>query len=165
MPVSVTRPHVSRHGLFSWVFVAILSSFSVFTAGAGEPLIDQNGRAHELGPRSYEGVTVLDFAASWCDPCWKVLPKLQKLARAMPKVRFIVISEDEKPEGRDELARGLKLELPVVWDSGHKLAERLGPKGMPATFVLDSKGKVIYRHTGASDKKWTEFVEFLRAAI
>ena len=119
---------------------------------------DQFGRGHELIGSGY---TVVDFAASWCDPCYKALPRLQQLAGEHPGVRFLVVSVDEEPAGRDRLVEDLGLGLPVIWDENHRLVEMFHPIGFPATYLLNPSGEVVYEHTGYTKKKWRSFVEAL----
>lgn len=121
---------------------------------------DQHGKTHDLTPPPAR-VTVVDFAASWCIPCWKSLPRLQALAAQMPDVEFLVVSVDDEVDGRDQLVSRINLTLPVIWDENHQLAERFAPQGMPATFVLDAEGSVIYQHLGYDQDLWNEFVRFL----
>ena len=124
---------------------------------------DQRGRPHAWdGPSA--GYTVLDFAASWCTPCWGVLPRLEKYAAEHPEVRVVAVSVDDKVAGRDLLVAKLKLTIPVLWDEKHRIAERYRPEGMPHTVVLDPFGKVVYRHTGSGTKEWDAMVAFLAKA-
>ena len=114
---------------------------------------DQNGKRYdpvELGP----GYTVLDFAASWCKPCWQALPHVEALNAEFPSVRVMVISVDTKQAGRDQLVRKLNLTVPVIWDRDHRWAEKFQPAGMPTTMIVDATGRVIYRHVGFSEKSW-----------
>ena len=124
-------------------------------APAAAAELDQYGKAHawagDLG-----AVTVLDFAASWCPPCIQSLPRLQELARRAPAVRFLVVSVDEKQAGRDFLVRELGLELPVLWDEEHRIAETYQPEGMPSTFLLGASGEVLYSHVGFTKRGWQE---------
>ena len=106
-------------------------------------------------------VTVIDFAASWCRPCWEVLPRLQKLADRHPELRIVVVSVDTEKGGRDELVRHLGLSIPVVWDEHHRLAEFYRPEGMPATVILDPSGDIVYRHVGSGLREWRALLEFL----
>ena len=124
---------------------------------------DQHGVAHAwTGPSA--GYTVLDFAASWCTPCWAVLPRLEKLAAEHPEIRVVVVSVDDEVSGRDLLVSKLKLTIPVLWDEKHRIAEHYRPDGMPYTVVLDPTGKVVYRHTGSAAKEWDAMVAFLAKA-
>lgn len=127
------------------------------TAG---PAVDQFGKTHELPHAT--GYTVLDFAASWCKPCWKALPHLQAFADANPEVKVVVVSVDENQSGRDKLVKKLGLTLPVVWDKGHRIAETYNPPGMPTTMILDQDGTVVYSHVGFSEKKWRAFQAALK---
>ena len=121
---------------------------------------DQFGKAHradELG----DSLVVLDFAASWCKPCWKALPRLEALAAERPSLRVLVVSQDEDRRGRDRLVRKLALTVPVLWDEGHRWAARFQPEGMPTTMILDGDGKVLHRHSGSSERGWRDFIAVL----
>ena len=121
---------------------------------------DQGGVAHSWKGAS-KSYTVIDFAASWCRPCWDVLPKLQSFAAAHPDIRVLVVSVDDKVTGRDALVTKLALTLPVLWDEKKQIASHYRPEGMPSTFVLDPSGTIVYRHVGSGKKQWDEMVAFL----
>ena len=121
---------------------------------------DQSGRTYDLSQPPAR-ITVVDFAAAWCQPCWKSLPHLQSLATRMPEVDVLVVSIDEKVDGRDQLVDRIGLTLPVIWDANHAIAEQFKPQAMPATFVLDTDGTVIYSHLGYDQETWDTFVRFL----
>lgn len=106
--------------------------------------------------------TVLDFAASWCTPCYRALPRLEALARELPDLRVVVVSVDETERGRDRLVRELDLELEVVWDGDHTLISNLAPESFPATYVLDPGGEVVYSHLGYDARVFNEFAEVVR---
>ena len=103
------------------------------------------------------GITVIDFAASWCKPCWNALPHLQRFSEAFPQIRVLVLSEDNSSAGRDLLVSKLNLTMPVIWDKDHRWAEKYQPKGMPTTMIVDENGKVLYDHVGFSPQKWAQF--------
>ncbi len=122
--------------------------------------LDQHGKAHPLDGSSGR-YTVVDFAASWCQPCIRSLPELELLAASYPQFDFVVISVDDLVAGRDRLVEQLGLTLPVLWDQDYRLAERFKPKAMPATLIVDPAGEVIYRHTGYNTKVWRELIDQL----
>lgn len=139
-------------GLLLW-----LASAAVASSG---PALDQHGVGHALESPAGQ-YTVVDFAASWCQPCRRSLPLLEELAREHSELRFLVVDVDDEVAGRDDLVRSLGLTLPVLWDEGYALAERLEPGGMPATFVLSPRGEVLYRHVGFNRRAWGDLVAFL----
>ena len=130
-------------------------------AASGSEL-DQHGGSHDWkgSPGAH---TVIDFAASWCAPCRKVLPRLEAFARSHREVRILVVSVDERQEGRDRLVESLDLTLPVIWDEESRIAEHYQPRAMPATFVIDPDGRVVYSHTGSDRRSWDEFVAFVES--
>ncbi len=139
--------------LIVMLVLAFLSSVALFGA------LDQRGL--EVPTAIAGSYTVVDFAASWCQPCYKMLPKLVEESRKYPAIRFVVVDVDDEVEGRDRLVEALDLKIPVLWDEGHEIAERLRPEGMPATFVLDGEGQVLYQHSGSKDEDWYEFTRFI----
>lgn len=119
--------------------------------------LDQYGRSHEW--RSATGqLTVVDFAASWCAPCRKTLPRLEAFAKEHPAVRVLVVSVDERREGRDQLVESLHLTLPVLWDEDHAVARHFQPPAMPTTFVLSPRGEVLHTSVGSGRQEWDELV-------
>lgn len=127
----------------------------VAPAAAAEPLTDQNGKTYDADAM-FNQVTVLDFAAAWCQPCWRALPHIQAFAKQNPQVQVLVVSEDDQVQGRDRLVKKLGLTLPVIWDADHQLAQKMNPPGMPTTFVIDADGKVVHRQVGFDETKWAE---------
>lgn len=123
--------------------------------GAAEPLSDQNGTTYHA-ETLFNKVTVLDFAASWCQPCWRALPHIQAFAKENPNIQVLVVSEDDQVKGRDRLVKKLGLTVPVIWDAGHQLANKMNPPGMPTTFVIDANGKVVHQQVGFDETKWAE---------
>lgn len=142
--------------------ISLLLSTAVFGSEIslqGRHAGDQHGEIHDLEELA-RGLLVVDFAASWCEPCYEALPKLEALARTHPEVRFVVVSVDETRAGRDRLVRDLGLELPVLWDEGQRIVEGFSPEGFPATYVLDH-GRVIHQHIGSDENGWRELVAVL----
>ena len=140
----------------------IFLSLSLFFMGpqSGAPTFDQNGVQHQP-EQPGAALTILDFAACWCKPCWKALPRLQDLAENRPELNILVISQDEKPAGRDKLVKKLGLTMPVVWDEDHIWARKYQPEAMPTTMIVDKNGKILYSHGGSSAKDWEEFLDAL----
>jgi cytochrome c biogenesis protein CcmG, thiol:disulfide interchange protein DsbE len=113
-----------------------------------------------LNTASYSGrVLVIEFFAKYCEPCERTLPEAQALSQELPDVVFIGISEDERASEAELVARAYGLSFPIVHDAGNVLAGRFRVSELPATFVVDRRGIVLWVGNGEHD------ASDLRAAI
>jgi thiol-disulfide isomerase/thioredoxin len=96
-------------------------------------------------------VRVVDFWASWCDPCREQLPALDRLARALgPQgVTVYAVSFDEDRALLEAFLAAHPVAFPVLWDRGGRLlSDRLSVHRLPTTLVLDAGGVVRHAHLG-----------------
>ena len=138
---------------------ALLAFCTLAVARAADPSVatDQLGRSYVWrGPTGQ--LTLLEFAASWCVPCRKTLPRLEGFAREHSDLRVLVVSVDERRQGRDELVDSLHLSLPMLWDEDHRIAEHYQPKAMPTAFLISPTGEVLYTALGSRTDDWEKLV-------
>jgi len=98
--------------------------------------------------RSLRGKTVvLNFWASWCDPCKREAPTLEKFWQQVKGKGVVVLGVDTGPDARSDgrkfvAAHGIT--YPVVFDANATVAsDSYDVAGLPATYVLDAKGRVV----------------------
>ena len=85
-------------------------------------------------------VTVLDFWATWCNPCLKAMPHLEKLQKDFPEIVVVTINIDDFKEARSIFnEKGYKLTL-VAGDQA--TSQRYGVDAIPHTVVIDREGRV-----------------------
>ncbi len=89
-------------------------------------------------------VVVVKFFAKYCEPCKRTLPAAEALHQQHPDVVFIGVAEDERASDVQEVVDAYRLTFPVVHDTGNVLSGRYRVSEMPATFVADGSGKVIW---------------------
>ena len=143
---------------------------SSLSSPGGRPV---KGGATELSGRpvrvsSLQGqVVLLDFFATWCEPCKKGLPKTQALvaANAARGVAGRAVSLDDKLAVVPPFVQSLGLTLPVWFDEGGALADELGVEKLPTVVLLDRKGAVRFTHYGAGDQDEAEVVEALERLL
>ena len=90
-------------------------------------------------------VVVLNFWASWCDPCKSEAPLLQRTQRRLEREGGTVLGvtyKDRASASRD-FAREFGLTFPSVRDDELELAPEFGTIRLPETFVLDGAGRVV----------------------
>jgi thiol-disulfide isomerase/thioredoxin len=114
----------------------------------------------EMSVADFRGVPVLvNLWASWCAPCVKELPTLDKLARSHRddgQLGVIAVSQDSGPHASvvaflDKLKIG---DLGAYQDSKMALSGALGPDTvLPTSILYDAKGNEVWRYVG--DLDWT----------
>ena len=88
-----------------------------------------------------EGVTVLEFFASWCSVCESTLPELERGAPA--DARWVSIGLDQDADAVVKTARAWHLERPVVHDADGALQRAYGIRALPTVIVLAADGTVV----------------------
>jgi len=110
-------------------------------------------------------VVVIDFWATWCEPCRESFPAYQSLVDEF-RGRLVVlgVSVDEDPSQISEFVEQTRVKFPIGWDEGQSAAQGYRPPKMPTSFVVDSSGIVRFVHAGFSpgdDRQIREEVQSL----
>lgn len=116
-------------------------------------LKDLDGKTRDL--TQYRGkVVVLNFWATWCAPCVKEMPSLQRLAQKLPPERFALLTVNfgESEQQIRPFLDKLGTRFPVLLDRDMKASNAWVDKGLPTTFVIDASQKIRYRVLG--DLEW-----------
>ena len=108
---------------------------------------------------------VLNFWASWCQPCKEEAPVLEQLWRENRERGLVVVGLDAKDFRRDARAFVERFELtfPIAFDGPGDTVAPYGVTGFPETFVIDREGRVVDAFAGAVNGEDEQ--ERLRAAV
>jgi peroxiredoxin len=111
-----------------------------------------NGQTLQLS--AYRGkVVLLDFWATWCDPCREETPHLVELQNKYRNqgLQIIGVSMDDSPEPVREFYQRFQMNYPVVMGNA-KIGELYGGVlGLPIAFVIGRDGRIYAKHIGATD--------------
>ena len=97
--------------------------------------------------------TVLDFWATWCEPCRKTMPELQaRFERGDQGIRIIGVSTDEGNRALRKVQRAMRsqgITYPIVLDDQSPSAwASLKVYAVPTIMLVDPEGRVVWRFTG-----------------
>jgi cytochrome c biogenesis protein CcmG, thiol:disulfide interchange protein DsbE len=111
---------------------------------------DLEGRDHDV--RADDGkVRVVDFWATWCDPCRDQLPFLDRMSAKYRERGLAVygVSFDEDRGALEKYLGEMHPSFTVLWDKGGEvLADPLEVTRLPTTLFVDRKGVVREVHLG-----------------
>ena len=121
-------------------------------------LRDLDGKEHKLA--DYKGkVVVLNFWATWCDPCREEMPAMQRLQERLAG-RLVVLAVDygEGPPRIKDFLKKVPVRFTVLLDRDTSAATAWKVKVLPTTLVIDPDQKV--RYVAVGDVGWdTQAVE------
>lgn len=102
----------------------------------------------QLALSDFEGKgVVLNFWASWCNPCVNELPLLNE-AYKLAGIDMIAINVGEDEETVKKFVDRYELAFPIAMDREQDVKRQYRVAGLPLTVVIDEQGKLIKRHEG-----------------
>ena len=98
-------------------------------------------------------VVVLNFWASWCDPCRAEAPTLEKAQQRLLKENGTVLGVTYKDFAGDsrKFVSQYHLTYPSLRDDQLRLAPKFGTTRLPETFVIDRRGRIVAISRGELD--------------
>lgn len=145
-----------------------------FTASEGlKPVPNIEFRTLDGAPISLDAfrgkVLVVNFWATWCAPCKRELPSLDRLQSQVGTDDLAVLAISIDRRGADKVAPYLKQvalpHLAVYLDQKNKLGRAFGAFGLPTTYVVDQRGREVGRLIGPAEWDSDESVALVRHVI
>ena len=112
-------------------------------------------------------VVLVNFWATWCEPCESEMPAMERLYAALPRDRFelvaVAIDDDEGlvQAFQDEY----RLSFPIVLDLDQSVYQTYQTMGVPESLLIDQEGRIIERYVGPREWDAPEYVERIRQLI
>ena len=99
---------------------------------------------------------VLNFWATWCQPCVEEMPSLDQFAKAMVGSGVVVlgVSMDKNPKLYHDFLTRSHVSFMTARDPDAKISADYGTFKFPESYIIDSNGKVVQKIIGATN--WTD---------
>ena len=155
-----------RQGLKGLMIVIVLTGLAGVCTAAGLIAVPGQMQANDFSLPAADGskhalsdyrgdYVLVNFWAGWCSPCIKELPSMQRVYTDMKGRDFEILAIHAGPETANmrELLERFAISFPVLVDAELAL-KNWDVTVLPASFLLDPEGRLIYRAMGPID--WDE---------
>jgi thiol-disulfide isomerase/thioredoxin len=125
-------------------------------------LTDHRGINHTLA--AYRGrVVLVNFWATWCEPCREEMPVLQALQDKLGKERLVVLAVNygESPEKVQQFAHHTPVDFSLLLDRHMEAAKAWGVRVLPTSFVLGQDGDIHYSAVGMLEWRDDQVLQLL----
>ena len=132
------------------------------------PFLQASGEKITLADYAGKGL-VVNFWATWCAPCVREMPQLNRLSAFVRgnNIEVLTISEDLK--GLTSAPKFYKAhnlnDLPVLVDKKGKLMRAFAAPGLPLTVLINQHGQEVGRTIGPAEWDSVEIVDFVRNCL
>ncbi len=112
-------------------------------------------------------IKVLNFWATWCDPCKAEMPSLNNFIIHNPEFKVFAINLEEPNRKKTrKFFDDLNIKnLDIYFDPEFKLAKKLKLRGVPTTILLDKEGNEFARIIGEINFSNKDFIKWIRSFI
>lgn len=117
-------------------------------------LADLSGARHDLA--QYKGkVVLLNFWATWCEPCRAEMPSMDQLRERYPDGSFVVLAVNvDEPEQRVRaFLQRVPLSFQVLLDPGMRATREWNARILPTSYLIGRDGRIRYSARG--EVEWT----------
>ena len=144
-------------------------SLQFLSAAPELPIFDRAGKKTDL-VKGRGKISIVHFWATWCPPCVEEIPALSNFwdkYRSRDDVRLYAISVDKDWKTIEAFMKKNPSAIPLFHDPGATTAKRFGTTQYPETYIINEKGRVLFRVQGAvswSDPEVRSRIEQLLAS-
>jgi thiol-disulfide isomerase/thioredoxin len=100
-------------------------------------------------------VVLLNFWATWCPPCRREMPSMERLYQKLNGDNFTVIAINQMEDGDHVFAYTGQLEVDptftILFDKDSKVSSSYSVNGLPTTYLIDKQGNIRYRAIGGRE--------------
>jgi len=117
-------------------------------------LEDMDGKKFSL--KDYRGkVVLLNFWATWCPPCRREMPSMERLYEKFKGKNFVVLALNQMEDVDQVFTYTGELQVtpafPILFDKDSNVSRAYSVLGLPTTYLIDKEGNIRFRAIGGRD--------------
>ncbi|OJW77732.1 MAG: thioredoxin [Thiobacillus sp. 65-1402] len=128
-------------------------------------LKDIDGATHDLAKLRGK-VVLINFWATWCPPCRREMPSMERLSQALKGEAFAVLAVDVGEDADTIHAFTSQLDtalhFPILLDSTSRAMQAWKVAGLPTTFLVDKQGRIVASAIGGREFDHPDMVKAIR---
>ena len=112
-------------------------------------------------------IMIINFWASWCMPCRREMPSLEKLVQKHPEIKVYAINTEKPNKLRaGDFFKSIEVSiLDIYFDPKLKLVKQFKLRGLPTSILIDKNGKEFGRVVGEINFINKDFIKLLKRYI
>lgn len=114
-------------------------------------------------------VVLLNFWATWCPPCIREMPSMERLHKQVDAADFkvVAINQMENPDDVFAFTGQLAVDptFDILFDETSEVSQMYAVRGLPTTYLIDKKGMIRYRAVGGREFNHPEVVKIIDQLI
>lgn len=118
----------------------------------------------------YHGkVILLNFWATWCPPCIREMPSMERLHQQVDAEDFKVLAVNQMEDVDQVFAFTGQLDVDptfeILFDTTSEVSQAYAVRGLPTTYLIDKQGKIRYRAVGGREFNHPEVIKIINKLI
>lgn len=114
-------------------------------------------------------VVLINYWATWCPPCRREMPSMERLSQALKSEAFSVLAVNvgEDADTIDAFTSQLDTELsfPILLDTRSRAMQAWQVAGLPTTFLADKQGRIVASAIGGREFDHPEIIRAIRELL
>lgn len=114
-------------------------------------------------------VVLINFWATWCPPCRREMPSMERLSQALAGEAFAVLAVDVGEDADTIQAFTSQLDVtptfPILLDTRSHAMQAWKVAGLPTTFLVDQQGRIVASAIGGREFDHPEIVQAIRELL
>ncbi len=130
------------------------------------PRLDPTDPPIELSALSGR-VVLVNFWATWCEPCEREMPAMERLYRSLPREEFelVAVAIDNKEADVRAFQERYAFSFPILLDLDQAVYDSYQTMGVPESLLLDPEGRIVERYVGPREWDAPEYERRIRELL